>query len=116
MTDRNDSAGPPRDFLAVKGPHTLQVTPQTPRGWRLMAAWIAALLVPHVPFLVWAATLDDTPEEFWVFIGLVPLLLLNALTVWAMIRWMLARATIVSPADLQDQSRDRRSRTGRGRH
>lgn len=89
----------PRDFIAVKGPGRLQIRPQTPRGWRMTLVWTVALLAPHVPLTVLAVWVDDTPREIWVLLCLAPVLLINGLTIWAMIRWMLNRAEIVSPEE-----------------
>jgi len=91
--DRDDE---PRDFLAVRAPRSLHITPQTPRGWRASLYWVLALLAPHVPLTISAILLDNTPQETWVLIAVAPILVLNGLTVWAMIRWMLNRADILS--------------------
>ena len=107
MARRNDRSDEPKDFLAVKGRFTLSITPQTPRGWLLGAAWVAAIILPYLPFSIWSASLDGTPQEHWIGITVVPMLLLTGLTVWAMIRWTLARADIVSPEEMRDLVRRR---------
>ncbi len=93
----NDRRGEPRDFIAVKGPGRLQIRPQTPRGWRMTLFWILALIAPHLPLTLLAVRVDDTPQEIWALICIAPVLLINGLTIWVMIRWMLNRAEIVSP-------------------
>jgi hypothetical protein len=105
MNDRsrraNGTADAPRDFIAVRAPWTLSITPQTGRGWRALFVWIGAILAPHLPLVLWAAAVDGTADEKWVMIALVPLLILNGLTVWAMIRWMLKRADVVTAEDIK---------------
>ncbi len=108
MARGSDGTGERRDFLAVKGRFTLSITPQTPRGWLLGAAWVAAIILPYIPFSIWSASLDGTPQEHWVGIAVLPMLLLTGLIIGAMIRWTLARADIVSPEEMRDLVRRRR--------
>jgi hypothetical protein len=98
-----------KDFLAVRGPRSLHITPQTSRGWRLGAYWLLPIVVPHIALMIWAMSVDDTPQETWVLIAVAPLLLLNGLTIWAMIVWMLRRADVVSPADVRAAASGRRT-------
>lgn len=115
MTRHTDEADPPRDFLAIKGRFTLNVTPQIPRGWLTGAAWTAAIILPYIPLGLWSASLEGTPRESWILAGVLPVMILTGLTIWAMIRWILARADIVSPGEVKDMIRDRRSRPDRKR-
>ncbi len=105
MTRREDPYAEPKDFLAVRAPYSLQITPATPRGWRATLLWVLALLVPHIFLTVWAIAVDETPQEKWVLIALLPILAVNGLTVWAMIRWMLARAEVVTPDEILRKKR-----------
>lgn len=107
MTRRGSENEERRDFLAVKSRFMLSITPQTPHGWLTGAAWTAAIILPYIPYSIWAAMLDDTPQEHWVGIAMLPMLLLTGLTIWAMVRWMLARADIISPEEVQDAIRKR---------
>ncbi|GEM_PF-587989 len=95
------------DYIAIKGPFMLKITPRTARGWRGLILWTLALLAPYVPYTIFAIGVDDTPQEYWAVVLLVPLLLLTALTIWAMCRWMLKRAIILSPDELADVARNR---------
>lgn len=110
-------AGPdePKDFFAVKGRFTLHISPQTPRGWWLGALWTLGIMLPAVPLIIFGAMVDGTPQEPWIGLAVLPFLLLMGVMIWVMIRWMLARADIVSPEELKDMARDRASRPGRRR-
>lgn len=111
MSRRNDPNAEIEDFIAIKGPWTLKITPQTPRGWRAALMWMLILLAPTLPYLALAIWVDDTPREIWAIWMLIPLLLLNGLTIWAMIRWTLKRATIVTLEELQSLTHNRRPGT-----
>lgn len=103
---------PPKDFLAVRsGRWSLHISPQTPRGWGLLFLWTLALIAPTVPLAIAGAWLDETPYEIWVLAGMVPVFLLTGLIIWLMVRWMLARADIITSADLAELKRNRSKRT-----
>lgn len=103
----------PGDFIAIRGTWTLKIVPRTARGRIAAVLWVLLLMLPYVPFILLAVWVDGTPRETWVLWALGPMLLLTALTSWAMIRWMLARATILSPEDFEALARSRRPGGGR---
>lgn len=109
MARRNDNSEP-RDFLAVKGRFSLHITPQTPRGWRALIGWTIAVILPAVPLVILGIMVDGTPQERWVGWAIVPSLVATGLIIWAMIRWTLARADIVTPEELKDIARHRANR------
>jgi hypothetical protein len=100
MRNIRSAKSKPKDFLAIKGPWSLSITPQTPRGWRLFGVWTAILLLPTLPLALFAAAVDDTAREHWVLIATVPFLIIMGLLAWTMTRWMLARSDIVRPDEL----------------
>jgi hypothetical protein len=109
MTRRNDLSQP-KDFLAVKGKFSLHITPQTPRGWRMGAVWTLAIILPSIAVGIVGLFVDGTPQERWIGWAVVPSLIATGLIIWSMIRWMLARADIISPQDLKDIARNRANR------
>ena len=115
MARRNDMNDEPRDFLAIKGPGRLKIEPQTKRGWLLGGLWTLLVLLPTVPLVILGAHVDDTPQEYWALLALIPHLALTGLIAWAMVRWMLARADVVTTEELKDFIRQRRDGSDRGR-
>jgi hypothetical protein len=103
------STPPKKDFIAYKGPGKLQITPQTPRGWRHFALWMVVILSPTVPFVLLSAQVDDTPDEHWALWGMIPVFLVMGLLIWRMAKWMLARSEIIDIADITEWKRDRDS-------
>lgn len=106
MARRNDMSEP-SDFLAVKGKFSLHITPQTRRGWLSLLAWIVAVILPTIPLIILGVIVDDTPQEYWVGWAIVPSFAGTGVVIWAMTRWMLARADVVTPEDLKDAARSR---------
>jgi uncharacterized membrane protein YhaH (DUF805 family) len=95
MARRNDTESKLKDFIAFKSARSLQIKPQTPRGWWTGLIWTLILLAPSVPLVMLTAWVDETPQEIWVLYAVLPHLLLTGLIAWAMIRWMMARAEIM---------------------
>lgn len=102
MSRRNAPHDEAMDYVAIKGPFTLRITPRTARGWRGSIVWMLILLAPYVPYTIFASHVDDTPREYWAIIAMGPMLLLTALSIWAMCRWMLKRAIILTPDEFAD--------------
>ncbi len=114
MSRRSSTRQPEKDFIAFKGPMTLKITPRTARGRRAGMLWTLVLLLPAAPFMLLAMAVDDTPREHWALIAIVPLLIAEGLLIWAMTRWMLARAEVISVAEFK-QWRDERESASRDR-
>ena len=101
------STPPKKDFIAYKGRMSLKITPQTPRGWRYLGAWMLGLLVLMIPFVVVAIAVDDTPNEHYILWAVGPSLLLTFGGIWVMTRWMLARSEVIDMDEIAQWKRDK---------
>ena len=97
----------PKDFIAVKGRMSLQITPQTARGWRYLGIWSLILMSPVIPFGLLASAVDDTPNEHWALWAMIPLFLIMALLIWRMVQWMLPRSEVIDIKDVAQWKRDK---------
>ena len=100
---------PTKPFIAFRNGWALQITPQTPAGWRAFGTWMAGLLIGTALFIAIVAALD-TSRAVLIATGVFTIATLA--WAWAMIRWMLARSDVV---DAKDISEFRRSRDGHRR-
>lgn len=98
---------PPKDFVCYKSGWAMKFVPQTANGWKYTGIWTLILMLPAVPFAVFASAVDDTPQEHWAIWAMIPLFIIIGLLIWQMSKWMLARSDVIDANDIAQWKRDK---------
>lgn len=98
-------------FLCIKrGKWSMQITPQTKMGWISFGLW-TGLILAIAGLYIWASTYMETigySDGQIIGYTLAPFLIVIAIIIFIMIRWMYNRSEIIDAAEITKWEREKK--------